>query len=130
MDILTITLGLLAVAATALFWHLTRRHGSLEKLGIPVLKPFAFLGSPPYALHKVFFHEWAQEQHNKLGMTFGRYDGVVPVISTIDPELIKSILVKNFDCFPDMFDLHVSTSEDPTCSQVPTATRVCCKSLT
>ncbi len=114
MDVLTITLGLLVLAVTVLFWHLTKHHGSLEKLGIPLLKPIAFLGSPPFALHKVLFHKWQQEQHKKLGKTFGRYDGVTPVISTIDPELVKSILVKNFDCFTDTLDIYVSSSEDLT----------------
>lgn len=39
--------------------------------------------------------------------TYGRYDGVTPVIVTKDPELIKSVLVKNFDSFTSAFDAQV-----------------------
>ena len=35
--------------------------------------------------------------------TFGRYDGIVPCLVTIDPDLVKSVLVKNFDNFSDVF---------------------------
>jgi hypothetical protein len=39
--------------------------------------------------------------------TFARYDGVTPVIVTKDPEVIKSVLVKNFDSFSTAFEMPV-----------------------
>jgi hypothetical protein len=48
-------------------------------------------------------------EFNKYGKTFGKYDGPQASIATIDPELVKSVLVKNFDSFPDATDFPVST---------------------
>lgn len=39
----------------------------------------------------------------KYGKTYGRYDGVKPVIVTKDLEIMKSVLVKNFDSFHEIF---------------------------
>ena len=47
------------------------------------------------------------EKHKKFGKTYGRYNGVQPAIVTIDPELVKSIIVKNFDSFHAVFDVPV-----------------------
>jgi hypothetical protein len=32
--------------------------------------------------------------HQKLGKTWGRYNGISPTIVTIDPEIIKEVMVK------------------------------------
>ena len=50
------------------------------------------------------------EKHKKFGKTYGRYNGVQPAIVTIDPELVKSIIVKNFDSFHAVFDVPVMFS--------------------
>ena len=47
------------------------------------------------------------EKHKKFGKTYGRYDGVKPALVTIDPELVKNILVKNFDSFHGIIDIKV-----------------------
>jgi hypothetical protein len=48
------------------------------------------------------------QKFNKFGTkTFARYDGVTPVIVTKDPEVIKSVLVKNFDSFSTSFEMTV-----------------------
>ena len=47
------------------------------------------------------------EKHKKFGKTYGRYDGVKPALVTIDPELVKNILVKNFDSFHGIIDIPV-----------------------
>ncbi len=48
------------------------------------------------------------EKFKKFGKTYGRYSGTSPVIVTKDPELIKSVLVKNFDSFHAIIDIDVS----------------------
>lgn len=107
MDWLTILLGLLIVFLMFLHRHFTKRRGYLETLGIPVIPPGFWMGSPPHDFHKQTRHEVVFEMHKKHGMTFGRYDGVFPTISTIDPELVKAILVKNFDSFTDVLNVEV-----------------------
>ena len=108
MDLLTIIIGAVVFLTTLLVRHLWRNRGRLEALNIPVLKPGFLLGSPPHLQHKVLVHEEIANMHKKLGKTFGRYEGIMPVISTIDPEIIKSVMVKNFDSFTDIFEMDVS----------------------
>ncbi len=83
------------------------KRGYLESLGIPVDRPAwaPFLLSPsPLGLHRVSLHRNYQEKFRRLGAkTYGRYEGVRPVVVTMDPEVMKSVLVKNFDCFTDVF---------------------------
>ena len=52
------------------------------------------------------------EKHRKFGKTYGRYDGVKPALVTINPELVKSILVKNFDSFHGIMDIPVWCMSD------------------
>ena len=101
MALLTYLLGIFLVALVGLWFHLRRNHGWLETTGLPLVKPFLIFGSPPFAMHKMRYHEWFQEKYRQLGNTFARYNGVTPTICTIDPELIKEITVKQFDNFTD-----------------------------
>ena len=48
-----------------------------------------------------------EEKVKKFGKTYGRYNGVQPALVTIDPDLVKSILVKNFDSFHGIVDIPV-----------------------
>jgi hypothetical protein len=49
-----------------------------------------------------------QHTFKKLGTkTFARYAGVIPVLVTKDPELVKSVLVKHFDSFSSTFEIQV-----------------------
>ena len=84
--------------------YMLKHRGYIESLGIPYVKPFLIFGSPPFVWHKLLLHEHTQEMHEKLGKTWGKYDGREPTIFTIDPDLVKSIMVKNFDSFSEIFD--------------------------
>ena len=105
--VITILVGATVFSIMLLVKHLTKNRGYLEQQNIPVAKPFGFFGSPPYALHKLLLHEAWADMFKKYGKTFGRYDGICPVIMTIDPEVLKNVLVKNFDSFTDIFDVQV-----------------------
>ena len=99
--------ALLAVAAVALYRFLTKNRGHLETLGIPVVEPGMF-GSPPNDFHNVVWAKHHLEMFAKYGKTYGKYDGPRASIASIDPEVAKSVLVKNFDCFADSTDYDVS----------------------
>ena len=104
MDLITVLVSILIVLFLALIWKCTAKYGYLESLGIPVIKPFLFLGSPPFALHKIQWVDFYQKQHQKYGMTYGSYTGTYAIIHTIDPEIIKAVYVKNFEELGDMID--------------------------
>ncbi len=104
MDLATIVLGGIFTLLLLLIWHLTKNRGELDGLGIPIDKPVGLLGSGPIDLHNHVLHKVDQGKFRKFGTkTFGKYDGVVPVVVTMDPEIMKSVLVKNFENFSDIF---------------------------
>jgi len=76
-----------------------------------MVKPFLCFGSAPRLFNKMIYHEWYLEKHRELGRTFTRYEGVTPCISTIDPEIIKEITVKQFDNFTDTIDIEFSPGQ-------------------
>ena len=112
MIALTLILGLFAAVLFLLWRHLTQNRGIVESFGIPYIKPTFIFGSSPFFYHKINIREWMVQQFNKYGKTWGRYEGITPVIVTIDPEIIKEVTVKQFDNFTDAFDFQ--TDDDTT----------------
>ena len=66
--------------------------------------------SEPRALHKYDGEEFYINKVKKYGRSYFRYDGIFPTLVTSDPEMLKSIFIKNFDRFSDVFDFDVSTN--------------------
>ncbi|XP_059105784.1 LOW QUALITY PROTEIN: uncharacterized protein LOC131898614 [Peromyscus eremicus] len=74
----------------------THSHGIFKKLGIPGPKPLPFLGSI-FAYHKKGFWEFDKQCHRKYGKMWGFYEGRQPVLAITDPDMIKTVLVK--ECY-------------------------------
>ncbi|CAL8147952.1 unnamed protein product [Orchesella dallaii] len=88
--------GLIAFLVIYARWN----YGALEKLGIPVVTPHFLLGSN-YNGHKVVHAHEDLKRFHKYGAVYGVYDGRVPRIYVADPEMIRRIMVKDFDHFHD-----------------------------
>ncbi|CAL8109398.1 unnamed protein product [Orchesella dallaii] len=88
--------GLLAFLIVYARWH----YGSLEKLGIPVETPHFLLGSNPDG-HKIVYAHKDLERFHKYGSVYGVYEGRTPRLYVTDPEMIRRIMVKDFDHFYD-----------------------------
>ena len=99
-----IVLAVVLIAVVFILRYMLRHSGYIESLGIPYVKPFLIFGSPPFFWHKIQIHKHTQELHRKLGKTWAKYEGREPMISTVDPELAKAIMVKNFDSFSEIID--------------------------
>ncbi|KAK9501326.1 hypothetical protein O3M35_012062 [Rhynocoris fuscipes] len=104
MEILTLTLvGLLSVILF-LYWFFTKNYNHWESHGVYSKKPTIFFGSiKDRALMKISIHEYFRDFYMEMkGKPYvGIYEGTRPVLVILDPELIKLILVKQFDHFMD-----------------------------
>uniref|UniRef100_A0A3B1JWT7 Cytochrome P450 3A n=1 Tax=Astyanax mexicanus TaxID=7994 RepID=A0A3B1JWT7_ASTMX len=90
---LSITWSLVVLAVTLLYgvWP----HGFFKKLGIPGPKPWPFFGT--FLSYIKGFHNFDTDCYKKYGKVWGIYDGRLPILMVLDPEMIKSIMVK--DCY-------------------------------
>jgi len=111
MEILSWILTILLISLVFLFFHFRRFRGSIEESGLPMVKPFLCFGSAPMLYNKIIYHIWYHEKHKELGKSFTRYEGVTPCISTIDPDFIKEVTVKQFDNFTDVVDIDFSPGQ-------------------
>ncbi|XP_052610745.1 cytochrome P450 3A9 isoform X1 [Peromyscus californicus insignis] len=89
---------LLVTSLVLLYLYGTHSHGIFKKLGIPGPKPLPFLGSI-FAYHQKVsgFWEFDKQCHKKYGKMWGFYEGRQPVLAITDPDMIKTVLVK--ECY-------------------------------
>ncbi|TNN30708.1 Cytochrome P450 3A40 [Liparis tanakae] len=72
-----------------------RPYGIFEKLGIPGPKPYIYLGTVGRH-HKVYYEDDVLSA-KKYGKVWGTYEFRTPMLVVMDPEMLKTILVK--ECF-------------------------------
>ncbi|XP_047569459.1 cytochrome P450 3A12 isoform X2 [Lutra lutra] len=73
----------------------TSTHGLFKKLGIPGPKPLPFVGTA--LAYRKGVSVFDMECFRKYGRTWGIYDGRQPVLAITDPDMIKTVLVK--ECY-------------------------------
>ncbi|EHB00903.1 Cytochrome P450 3A13 [Heterocephalus glaber] len=86
---------LLATCLVLLYLYGTSSHGLFKKLGIPGPKPLPFFGTI-LSYHKGFW-VFDTKCYKKYGNIWGFYDGQQPVLAITDPDMIKTVLVK--ECY-------------------------------
>lgn len=95
---------LIVIGLGTLYYYLRERMRHFEKLGVPQIKPSLLIGNMGPVLHrKRSFAEHLKECYAKLeGVRYyGMFNFMTPLIVIRDPELIKEIGIKHFDCFSD-----------------------------
>ncbi|XP_032930153.1 cytochrome P450 3A9-like [Catharus ustulatus] len=91
----TETWALILLFVVLLVVYGTWPFGLFKKLGIPGPKPLPFFGTCLEYRKGVL--EYDNECFKKYGKVWGIYDGRQPVLAVTDPQIIKSVLVK--DCY-------------------------------
>ncbi|XP_005367120.1 cytochrome P450 3A9 [Microtus ochrogaster] len=86
---------LLATSLVLLYLYGTHSHGLFKKLGIPGPKPLPFFGS--ILAYRKGFWEFDIQCHKKYGKMWGFYEGRNPLLAITDPDMIKTVLVK--ECY-------------------------------
>uniref|UniRef100_A0A8C2MMC5 Cytochrome P450 3A n=1 Tax=Cricetulus griseus TaxID=10029 RepID=A0A8C2MMC5_CRIGR len=86
---------LLAISLVLLYRFGTHKHDVFKKQGIPGPKPLPLLG----ILLNYYKGIWKfdVECHEKYGKIWGMFDGQTPVLTIMDTEMIKNVLVK--ECY-------------------------------
>uniref|UniRef100_A0A671DZS5 unspecific monooxygenase n=1 Tax=Rhinolophus ferrumequinum TaxID=59479 RepID=A0A671DZS5_RHIFE len=78
-----------------LYRYGTSTHGLFKKLGIPGPKPVPFFGTVLGYRKGVW--DFDKKCFKKYGNMWGFYDGRQPVLAVTDPDMIKTVLVK--ECY-------------------------------
>lgn len=92
----------------SLYFYYTSTFDFFEKKGIPFMKPVILLGNlGPRMKATTSFHEFQLEIYNHFkGSPYGGvFEGRVPMLNIMDPELIKAITIRDFDHFTDRISL-------------------------
>ena len=104
--ILQVVVALLVLGVIWFVKKCTRHYGVLERMGIPMNKPFLCFGSGPWDLHNMAASVFDIEMVKKFApsKTWGIYEGATPAVYTIDLDIIREVFVKKFDHFSERMD--------------------------
>ncbi|XP_057603658.1 cytochrome P450 3A29-like [Hippopotamus amphibius kiboko] len=86
---------LLATSLVLLYLYGTYSHGLFKKLGIPGPTPLPYFGSA--LSYRKDMLDFDKECFKKYGRMWGFYEGRQPMLAITDPDVIKSVLVK--ECY-------------------------------
>ncbi|XP_054712373.1 cytochrome P450 3A8-like [Uloborus diversus] len=94
--------SILAGIALILFycWYSTRHYQYWKEINVPFVKPWPVFGSL-FETYRQSLHVFEIERYKKYGEVYGHFEGSRPVLSVADPVLLRKILVKDFNMFPN-----------------------------
>ncbi|MBN3299316.1 thromboxane-A synthase [Amia ocellicauda] len=103
----SVSVSLFVVFIALLYWYSVHPYSALARIGIKHPKTAPFFGN--LFLFRQGFWDAHRELINKYGRVCGYYLGRRPIIVISEPDMIKQILVKDFNNFPNRMHLGMST---------------------
>lgn len=97
-------LAVLVSLGVVIYWHLTRTFSHWKNKGVFYLTPQILFGNlKERMLFRISFHEFQRNLYNKCEghRVAGIYEGRRPSLMIRDPQLIRDVMVGNFDFFTD-----------------------------
>lgn len=88
------------ITGITLLWYLTKKHDYWKEAGIPYVSAIPIMGSVAQLFSKPV-HEVEIDRYKSKGRFYGTYEGSRPVLNIADPEILRDILVKDFQFFPN-----------------------------
>ncbi|GIX78376.1 cytochrome P450 3A12 [Caerostris extrusa] len=92
---ITLWIGFISVL---FYWYSTRNFDYWKKRNVPYVKPYPLMGTLAESFFNVF-HEVENKRYKELGRIYGHFEGTNPVLSVAEPDLLRSIFVKDFTHF-------------------------------
>ncbi|XP_060696805.1 cytochrome P450 3A21-like isoform X1 [Hemiscyllium ocellatum] len=77
-----------------LAWYSVSPYRFFKQLGVPGPRPLPFIGT--FLHYRKGMFGFDTECYKKYGKLWGIYDGRQPILSIMDPDLIKTIFIKEF----------------------------------
>lgn len=115
MELLNISVALLIILASLIYWYIRRAFSYWKRLGVPHEEPVFPHGNVKGLGKTLTFVDFTRDYYAKFKGTTkvcGMYLFTRPIMVLLDLDLIKNILVKDFTSFSDR-SFYYNDKDDP-----------------
>ena len=98
------TPGVLILVCISLYvYFMSSTHGTFKRLGIPGPKPWPVIGNSIFAFKHGMFNTVVAgyRRFQYMGGMYGTYEGRSPILTVTDLDMLREIMVKQFNNFPN-----------------------------
>lgn len=89
----------LSIIIFLIYIHYVRSFTFWKKQGVPGPTPLPLIGNISPFVRLTPVHDIEMEEFKRYGRVYGRYEGSDKLLVVHDPDLLKQVLVKDFDVF-------------------------------